>query len=781
MGEQDDGLLGDLRVVDLTADRGTFAARLLADLGAEVVHVDWGHATRGRGSAREVDGVDLGAFVRTAGTDVLDLDPREPSARTELDRLLDGADIVLVSDATIEGWGTAASLQSAHPHLVVASNTPLGLDGPCASWATTELIEQAMAGFIYRAGVPELPPVAAPGRMAEDLGAVVTVLGALLALVGVRRGGPGQVVDVSSVLCLAHCTDMSLPLFSRFGVVASRNGAGAYPLYECTDGLARIVLPMSPGEWRSLIAWLGSPPEWTGGEWDQPMLGPAARAEIDARLPAMFAAGTREELAAQGDVAGVRITPVLSPAEVLDNEHTDARATFTPIDLVPGVTGRVAAPVFAVDGRRSPARAPRRLGRPPTWSPRPAPLEAESTQRPLAGLRMLEIGTGVASPEGGRMFAEWGADVIKIESSTRPDFQRTVMGGTMNPAFATVARGKRAFDVDLTTDDGLSLVRSLVAQSDVLVENNAAGVLGRLGLGWDVLHEINPRLVLVSTQLYGDRGPWASKKGYGPSARAVGGLTWLWAHGIDAPRGVMTIHPDHLAGRLVAIAALAGLRERDRTGSGRRIDIAQFEAVIALLADAYLHESIEPGAAVPRGNVDPRHAPWGVHRCRDEDDGVESWLALCIRDDDDWRAFVGVVDGFDRPEWEHERGRVADRGAIDDAVSTWMRDRPAIEVEAALQRASVPASRLLHPRLLVEHPQYVARGWPAPVEQPGDGPTLLEGPALHGSAMGAPSVAPAPLLGADTDAICRDLLGLDEGRIGALRAAGVLGPRPTGD
>src|SRR6202012_1996744 len=134
---------------------------------------------------------------------------------------------------------------------------------------------------------------------------------------------------------------------------------------------------------------------------------------------------------------------------------------------------------------------------------------------------------------------------------------------------------------DLGPDAGRQLVRDLIPHIDVVIETNAARVLGRLGLGWDTLRELNPRLVLVGTQLYGDRGPWASKKGYGPSARAIGGLTWLWAHAPDAPRGVMTIHPDHLAGRLVALGALAGLHARERTGHGSRIDIAQFETVIA--------------------------------------------------------------------------------------------------------------------------------------------------------------------------------------------------------
>lgn len=770
MGE----LLDGLRVVDLTVERGRLAARVLADLGAQVVRVEGAAPSGAGGSSRMVDGVDLGAFVRSAGVDRVELDPGSEHDRIALHAVLDGADVALVSD---DSWGDPDSLVADHPQLVVVALTATGRVGAGAEWPTTELVEQAMAGFVVRAGVPELPPVSAPGRMADDMGAVLGVLGALVALTEVADGAPGQVVDVSAVLALAHCTDMSLPLWSTLGMPPQRVGAGSYPLYACTDGLARLVLPMSAGEWRSLITWLGSPEEWTGGEWDEPMLGPSARAAIIERLPAMFAAGTRDELAAQGDRYGVRITPVLTPAEVLASAHVAARATFAEVEVADGVVGRLVASPFSVDGERRPPRPGKRLDGLPSWSDRPAPTSDRTDRsRPLEGLRVLEIGTGVAAPEGARMLAEWGAEVIKIESSTRPDFQRTVLGGTINPAYVTVGRGKRSFDVDLTTDEGRALVLDLVAASDVLVENNATDVMARLGLGWDVLRERNPRLVMVSTQLYGDRGPWAAKKGYGPSARAIGGLTWLWAHGPDAPRGVMTIHPDHLAGRLVAIAALAGLRQRARTGTGTRIDLAQFEAVILFLAEHYLHESLESGAAQPVGNIDPRHAPWGIYRCGDDDGGIEAWMAICVRNDSDWESLRRLApDEFATDEWRTEATRVAERDAVDDAVARWLATRNAGEVERLLVDAGVPASRLLHPRLLADHPVYRAWGWPAPVEQPGIGPLLLEGPALEGSRMGRPSVRPAALLGADTEDIARALLGLDPARVAELRASGVLG------
>ncbi len=764
--------------MDLTDAYGSFAAKLLADLGAEVVRVELADATGPQRAPRTADGTSLHYLQRNLGKSVVEL------ADTDLDGLLSGADIAFHSDAATAG--SAEELSRRHPHLVVVAMTPFGLAGPTAQWQATELVAQSLAGVVYRSGVPELPPVSAPGSYCEDVGAAVGALAGVLALWDVRRGGRGQLIDLSTILALAHSTDMSLPLWSQLRFSAARSGAGLYPLFECTDGLARLVLPMSPGEWRSLISWLGSPPEWTGAAWEQPMLGAGERAEIVARLPERFAAGTRAELAADGDASGLRITPVLTPAEVLSNEHSVARGTFTEVSVgkqLPRIA--VTAGVFGVNGVRAGAVTPTvRRTEPPAWQVRrdASSVAGKAVGLPLAGIRVLEIGSGVAAPEAGRFLSEWGADVIKVESARRPDFQRRVLGGNMNPAFSSPNRNKRVLAADLGTPAGQELVQRMLPSVDVIIENNATGVIDRLGLGWDTVTRINPGIVMVNTQLYGNRGPWASKKGYGPSARAIGGLTWLWAHGPDAPRGVMTIHPDHLAGRLVALGVLAGLHARERTGRGSRLDVAQFETVIALLGDVLAAESITPGAAQPVGNRSAEAAPWNVYRCADDDAGPERWLAICVPDDATWKAFLSVAPGdFDRPAWSSNSARLGDVEGLDAAVSAWLRPADPAALEERLQAAGVPAGQLLSMKGHAEHIHFVGRGYPVPVDQPGSGPLLLEGPAFVASGMGVPRCDPAPMPGQHTAEICRELLGLDDAAIAELVAAGAIDPLPVGE
>jgi crotonobetainyl-CoA:carnitine CoA-transferase CaiB-like acyl-CoA transferase len=766
--------LNDVRVVDLTGAYGAFAAKLLADLGADVVRVEADGAD-GRARLPRVADVSLHHLQRNLGKSVVDLGTADVSG------LLAGADIAFCSDANIAG--NAEDLARAHPHLVVVSLTAFGLSGPTAGWRATELVAQSLAGVVYRSGVPELPPVSAPGSYSEDFGAAVGALAGLLALWDARHLERGQLIDLSAILALAHATDMSLPLWSQLKMPAARLGAGLYPLFECSDGLARLVLPMSPAEWRSLIAWLGSPPEWTGEAWEKPMLGPDERAQIMARLPERFAAGTRAELAAEADALNVRVTPVLTPAEVLSNEHSVGRGTFAKIsagEQLPEVA--VTAGVFSVNGSRAGVTTPaKRVRTAPDWQKRalPTPSTAAADARPLAGIRVLEIGSGVAAPEAGRFLSEWGADVIKVESAKRPDFQRWVMGSNMNPAFASPNRNKRVLAADLATEAGRELVQRMLPSVDVILENNATGVIDRLGLGWETVSAINPGIVMVDTQLYGDRGLWATKKGYGPSARAIGGLTWLWAHGPDAPRGVMTIHPDHLAGRLVALAALAGLHGRERTGHGARLDIAQFETVVALLGDLFAAESVRPGAAEPVGNRSTEAAPWNVYRCADDEAGVERWLAVCVTDDETWRAFLSVAPAeLDRPEWKSQEGRLAGVEGLDAALSEWLRSAEAGETEKRLQNAGVPAGQLLSMKGHSEHIHFVGRGYPLPMQQPGCGPLLMEGPAFITSSMGVPRCDPAPMPGEHTAEVCRELLGLDDAAIAELVAAGAIDPLP---
>jgi crotonobetainyl-CoA:carnitine CoA-transferase CaiB-like acyl-CoA transferase len=399
---------------------------------------------------------------------------------------------------------------------------------------------------------------------------------------------------------------------------------------------------------------------------------------------------------------------------------------------------------------------------------------------PFRGLRVLDFGVGAVGVEVGRFFAEYGADVVKVESASAPDFIRTITPEGMNPAFASSSRSKRGLGVNLKDGRGLALVRRLAQRADVLVENNGAGVMERLGLGYESLAAENPRLVYFSSNLTGSRGPWASWIGYGPSTHPVSGMQHLWNHpeDEDRPAGSTNIYPDHFVGRLGALAALAGLYQREKTGRGFHAEAAQFEGAIGFIGDLLARESLAPGSVRPAGNASEEGAPWGAYPCKGEDE----WCAICVRSDAEWRALRAALG---EPEWaaaaelDSALGRLAAREALDRHLSVWTRERTPHEVMHLLQARGVPAAALHHPAHELADPHLRARGYFQSFAQPPLGTLTAEGPAFRASGLPAPIQFAAPFLGEHTRAVLRDWLGLADAELEALFAAGVLEEPPT--
>jgi len=301
------------------------------------------------------------------------------------------------------------------------------------------------------------------------------------------------------------------------------------------------------------------------------------------------------------------------------------------------------------------------------------------------------------------------------------------------------------------------------------------------GLGFAALQQLNPDLVMASSQLVGSRGTCANWIGYGPTIQPFGGMTRLWAFddGEDPP-GNPAIHPDHLAGRLCAIGALAGVLGRDVRGGGSHVEIAQVEGVLNTLADLLAKESLEPGSVRPQGNDDDRGAPWGVFRCAPDGDFDENYAVVCVRSDADWH---NICAAMDQPvlaaQFPTSADRIAARTQVNALVARWTRGLSPREVMARCQAHGVPGGAMLSALDQQTDPQLEARGFLVPVDQQLSGPLVFEGAAFTGTAMLPARIEQAPLLGEHTREICRELLGMREDEIDALVAAGAIeDPKP---
>jgi crotonobetainyl-CoA:carnitine CoA-transferase CaiB-like acyl-CoA transferase len=398
---------------------------------------------------------------------------------------------------------------------------------------------------------------------------------------------------------------------------------------------------------------------------------------------------------------------------------------------------------------------------------------------PLEGIRVVELCTGAAGPVVAKCLGEYGAEVLKIESRLRGDGHR---GGTnpkrwnTQPDFIKLSRNKKSVTVNLRTDRGKQLVKDLIRQSDVVVENFSLGVLERWGMSYEELRDIKPDIILIRLKGLGCSGPHAHHITYGPNLLALAGITHLWNHpDSQASTGeARTQHPDFLSGIAGAAAVMAALLYRDRTGHGQCIDSAQIEAGAMLLGPYYLDYSINGRDAQPSGNLRSGAAPYGAYPCA----GADRWCAIEVTSQAEWERFCEAVG---KPDWCADArfatplARERHKSELDCAVSEWTRQHTGGEVMQILQAARVAAAPIQGVEdQLGWNPQFAARGLFVSMEEPELGTIVTEGPPVKMSETPPRIYRVAPLMGEHTESVLREVLGLSDAEIASLTEAEVM-------
>ncbi len=778
-------LLGAVRVLDLSIGDADAVTRLFADLGADVLKVEFPGGSPARDALPTLAGASIPFAVHNANKRGAVLDPLDEDDYGPLLGLAGEADIVVDSgpDGVAAAFGTsAAELAAQHPHLVVLSVTDFGATGPRAAWRATDAVLYAMGGALARSGPTTGTPVLPPVGIASATAAVQAAWAALVAYYNRLRCGTGDYIDFARFDAVVMALD---PAFGAHGQAAAgirRTGRwrgrprnqDAYPIVRCKDGYVRLCV-MAPRQWRGLRRWLGEPADLQDPGYDVIGARMAAWPQISMLVGELFAGQTMKELVAEGQAHGVPIAAVLPPSWVLDSEHFQAVGAITESELVPGVRARVPTGYFVVDGQRSGFRTPApTVGQhDPYWLGGPSVVPAAPGKvgdLPFGGLRILDLGIIVAGGELGRLFGDLGAELIKVESADYPDGLRQArVGETMSESFAWTHRNQLGFGVDLRSERGKEVFRRLVAEADAVFANFKPGTLAALGFSYDELRAVNPRIVLAESSAYGDTGPWSTRMGYGPLVRAATGVTRLWTSDWDAEKDTetddgrhafydaTTIFPDHVVGRITAIAALAALIHRDRTGRGAHVHVSQAEAVVNQLDTLYVTQAALAAGLTRIRDDTALHA---VCPCAGDDE----WCVVSIPSDDEWRRAADLVDHpgwIDDPRFATGEARLAHRGELVELISAWTRSRTPARAAELLQSVGVPAGPMNRPPDILEDSQLVARKLFSDMVHP-----LIErplptetGPAPFRNIPPAPQ-RPAPMPGQDTVAICRDLLGM---------------------
>ena len=405
--------------------------------------------------------------------------------------------------------------------------------------------------------------------------------------------------------------------------------------------------------------------------------------------------------------------------------------------------------------------------------------ESKSPHLPLEGVRIADFTWAWAGPFATELLAFLGAEVIKIESSQRPDHARirslTLGLSTKHldnsPVFNDLNLNKMSLALDLTKPKAIDIARKLVAVSDVVTENYRPGVMDKLGLGYDVLKKIKPDIIMLSSSALGSEGPESGYAGFAPTFAALGGAAHLTGYPDKRPVPLMG-SSDLRSASTSAFAILVALYHKANTGEGQYIDLSSTETIAINISDAIMDYMMNGRVAVRKGNRDEALAPHNVYPCKND-----RWVSIVVATDEEWAAFCGAMGN---PAWAKDE-RFADahrrwlnQDELDKLIGEWTINFTHYEAMELLQKAGVAAVAALQGVELYSDPHLKARDVSVEVVHPNIGRRVALGPPWKFSATPARVKHCGPLLGEHTEYVLGEILGISSEEIAALKEAGVL-------
>ena len=806
-------MLAPYRVLDLTTERGHFAGRLLADLGADVIKVEPpdGDPARHRGPfADDVRGPDrsLRWLAWNTNKRSVTIDLSDPAGQDRFLQLAQSADFVLESFAPGHmddlGLGYEA-LSEANPRLILVSISPFGQSGPYRDYQATDIVFWAMSGNMSITGESSNPPA----HVSDDCQSYLhaggdAVIGALIALTQRARTGSGQHVDLS----IQEATSRGLYQITGSWDMTRRNlarderpnvGGAELPwTWQCRDGHIIWLCAAGPGAGQRLsgfFAWLdeiGEGRELQAVDWEHLPLDEMSADDWEplGRLFAgLFSNRTKHELYEAATRHNFLLYPSATTADTLANEQLQARGFWRDVEH-PNLGRSIRFPGAIAQGDRPiPAQT------------RPAPalgqhnkevfanLESATVRtngaasftpdtKPLAGIKVADFGWFMVGPQTIKPFSDFGADVIRVESTARLDalrlvgpFKDDVPDPECSGEFAQVRTGARALNIDLGTEAGMAIARRLVKWADVVFDNFSAGAMDRMGLGHETLRALNPDLIVLSSSGQGQDGPHAHGKGGGGHYAALAGFNELtgWP---DGEPGYLSAYTDFIAPRFNIPLLLAALDHRRRTGQGQYFEVSQFEAGVHWLTPSILDYTINNRVANRNGNRQPDAAPHGAYRC-----AADRWCAIAVTSDAEWRALCDAMQTptlTDDPRFATLESRKTNEDELDRIVERWTQARSPREVMERLQACGVPAGIVQTGEDILEHdPQLRHRNFYQRLDHPALG--TYRAPQASFRLSDAPcELKRARLIGEDTYEVLSETLGYTDEEIERFAVAGAL-------
>lgn len=785
--------LSHLRVIEYgDGVAAPFCARLFADMGATVVKVEppAGDSTRQRGPFRgdRPDAEQSGQFhLLNAGKQGLVADLDDATDREAFERLLAGADVLVESSeyASWKRWGLDyETLGRRHPHLIVLSISPYGRKGAWADRPGTDLTVQAVSSLPNAIGWPDRAPLPVPFDQAEYQAGFHGFAAALCAVRERSISGLGQGIDISSAQVLAYQVGgMALVTSKRFPLQRSGNRLKGtlYPtaFFEAKDGHVCTVT-LHGKQWRKWIDLMGNP-DWTRDpqNLDAFRLGSLGPEEpVDIYFRNWLKQFTRAELVALGNANDLIVGEVKSIDQVLESPQFAFREQWAKIPVgdsevripKPGysfsetpVAIRTAGPRLARDRAALHAHTAAPL----------QPTRGTRRKGALEGVRVLDFGWNWAGPMAGQLLADMGAEVIRMETSLRLDNMRAFDYASI--FFCHNNRSKKSATFNIADPRGSELVRRLAEKCDIVMDNFAAGVMAKNGLGYADLVKHNPRIIVVSMSMAGQTGPERSLRGFASISSAYVGLEGMVGYPEEnMTTGFMAFGIGDTAQSIQAVSgALAALIHRERTGQGQFVDMSQIGSLCASLGEPLLDYQLNGRIAGLMGNRHTFYAPHGIYAC---DEG-KRWIAIAVRHEQDWLALCGAMQ---RDDWKGDASlrsaatRRARASELDRSIAAWCRTASRDELVERLNAAGVPAAPVLELPERNAHAAFAGRELTLSHEGGSYEPCTIYATPWSFTATPPVMSRPTPAVGEHNDYVHRELLGLDDATIAKLREEKVL-------
>ncbi|MGE4609473.1 MAG: CoA transferase [Myxococcota bacterium] len=785
--------LRGLRVLELSGEiAGPYCTKLCVDAGAEVIKVEppggdplrrW--TASGTPLAEGQDGA-LFQYLNASKRSVA-LDLSSDSGRDSLRQIAASVDLVVESFAPgqLAEFGLGyEQLREDNPALCWVSITGWGTKGPWVDRPYTEFTMQAATGSTGFRGLPGRMPVCAGGRLGEWIAGSFAAVGGILAWLSARTTGSGQSVDVSMFEAMLLCMTIYHDLNGQWVEGPLGRGIELPSIEPAKDGWVGFCT-ITGQQWKDFCSMIGK--QEVGA--DEKFFDGRARMNHFAYMQEIIHGWTRQrtvdEIVELAIMLRIPVAPIGDGRSLPEMDHFVERGVYqqnpagfvqprrpyrlgdTP-DLPVGVAPRLDEHAAQVKAECAVARQIREK-------------TDEGEPLPLAGLRVVDLSAFWAGPFVTAVLADMGADVIKVESIQRPDGMRFAgarPGDQMwewSPVFHGANPGKRDVTLQLDSEQGQALLRRLIADADVVVENFAPRVLENFGLGWETIHAWNPRAIMVRMPAFGLDGPWRERTGFAMTIEQVSGLAQLTGYE-DLPlvvRGAC----DPIGGAHAVFALLMSLENRRRTGEGELVEVPLVETALNIAAEQVIEYSAYGRLLARDENRGPVSAPQGVYACA----GDDNLLALAVATDEQWRALVSLVgecDGW----WGSASAQLrrARHDEIDAGLSAWFETKQLDEVIESLVGAGVPAAPVINAHFILPNEQLEFRQFYQTLTHPVTGPTRYPGlPMAFSSLSRQLHRSPPPTLGQHNEEILGGELGLNDEELEGLRDRKIIGSKPS--